>query len=79
MPIDGGVIHFDQLHGKLEGGYTVEAEFGDVESFRAFVPPDWFGEELFDGDLSSKKLSKLDVLPDRLRAQPAKAAAQVAA
>ncbi len=36
----------DCFHGPFEGMHLVEVEFPDLESARAFTPPDWFGEDV---------------------------------
>jgi len=47
VPLENGLVaELDIYHEKLEGLYTVEVEFDDVESAHNFVPPDWFGDDV---------------------------------
>lgn len=40
------IIFIDVFHEELEGLYVAEVEFNTEKEADAFVPPDWFGEEL---------------------------------
>lgn len=49
VALGGGLVaEVDLFQGNLTGLRYVEVEFDDVESARAFVPPDWFGREVTD-------------------------------
>jgi CYTH domain-containing protein len=43
---DGHIGELDVFHGVLQGLVFVEVEFADVEDADAFIPPDWFGENV---------------------------------
>jgi len=53
---NGLVAEVDIFAGALAGLRYVEVEFDDVETARAFTPPDWFGREVTD-DLRYKNSS----------------------
>jgi CYTH domain-containing protein len=40
------VIELDVFDGKLAGLIVAEVEFPNIEEANAFVPPDWFGQEV---------------------------------
>ena len=40
----------DVFHGELSGLILVEVEFGSTGAMEAFVPPEWFGEDVSDSD-----------------------------
>lgn len=42
----GLVAELDVFHGRLEGLRVVEVEFPDTLVADAFIPPDWFGDEV---------------------------------
>ncbi|WKX73999.1 CYTH domain-containing protein [Streptomyces sp. XD-27] len=46
VPLGEHVATVDEYDGALAGLRVVEVEFADTEEARAFVPPDWFGEEV---------------------------------
>lgn len=47
IPLAAGLTaELDVYHGHLEGLYTVEVEFASMEDAKAFVAPDWFGEDI---------------------------------
>lgn len=47
VDLEGGLVaEVDLFTGSLSGLRYVEVEFRDVESARAFTPPDWFGREV---------------------------------
>ena len=51
----------DIFHGYLEGLVFVEVEFESVEQADAFIPPDWFGEDVsLDIRYANHYLSKID-------------------
>lgn len=43
---DGRKAELDVFAGRLAGLVFVEVEFADEEEAKAFVPPEWFGEEV---------------------------------
>ena len=45
-PEYGLVAELDVFHGRLEGLRVVEVEFPDTLVADAFIPPDWFGDEV---------------------------------
>ncbi len=60
IPIKNSLMaELDLYHGELSGLVTVEVEFGTLDESSAFVPPDWFGEEITE-DLryKNKNLAK---------------------
>lgn len=44
--LDGHMAELDIFHGVHEGLVIVEVEFGSEEEACAFVPPEWFGEDV---------------------------------
>ncbi|MDD5945104.1 MAG: CYTH domain-containing protein [Clostridia bacterium] len=47
IPIDGGLTaELDIYYGRLSGLATVEVEFSTVSDAEAFIPPNWFGEDV---------------------------------
>ena len=47
VPLENGLTaELDAYHDALEGFFTVEVEFSDVEAANAFAPPAWFGQEV---------------------------------
>ncbi|MGA1191514.1 MAG: CYTH domain-containing protein [Bdellovibrionota bacterium] len=60
VPVRGYQAEVDVYEGHLSGLVTVEVEFPTKEEARAFIAPDWFGEEK-TGDLkySNRYLSTL--------------------
>ncbi len=48
MPLGERVAEVDVYSGRHEGVVVVEVEFPDLASCQAFVPPDWFGEDVSD-------------------------------
>jgi CYTH domain-containing protein len=56
---DGLTAELDEYYGELEGLFTVEVEFAEIDAARDFVPPDWFGKEVTeDSTFSNASLSK---------------------
>lgn len=49
-------IELDVFHGKYEGMLLAEVEFPTEQEARAFVPPDWFGENV-SGDYRYSNVS----------------------
>jgi CYTH domain-containing protein len=45
---DGHTGELDVFHGALQGLVFVEVEFADTQEAQAFVPPEWFGENVSD-------------------------------
>ncbi len=47
LPIGGDLqAELDIFEGRLSGLIFVEVEFGSEDAARAFVPPEWFGEDV---------------------------------
>jgi CYTH domain-containing protein len=46
IPYEGYRIELDVFHGDYEGFYMAEVEFESEEESAAFIPPDWFGEDV---------------------------------
>jgi adenylate cyclase len=46
IDVDGHTAELDVYAGPLEGLVVVEVEFASRDDAEAFVPPEWFGEEL---------------------------------
>ena len=40
------MIELDIFHGALEGVTLAEVEFASIEEANAFMPPEWFGEDV---------------------------------
>lgn len=43
---DGHTGELDIFHGILEGLVFIEVEFADSEDAKAFIPPEWFGDNV---------------------------------
>ena len=53
-------IELDIFHGDLEPLMLAEVEFPDEETALAFVPPEWFGEDVtFSTEYHNSTLSKM--------------------
>lgn len=60
---DGHTGELDVFHGALEGLCFVEVEFASEQDAGAFIPPDWFGENVsMDLRYTNSFLSKCDDL-----------------
>ncbi|MBQ6680172.1 MAG: CYTH domain-containing protein [Lachnospiraceae bacterium] len=46
IPCGEYMIELDVFHGKQEGLLLAEVEFPTLEEAEAFLPPEWFGEEV---------------------------------
>jgi len=46
IPYDNFTIELDIFHGKLAPLILAEVEFSNVEEANAFIPPNWFGEDV---------------------------------
>ncbi|MDR1912982.1 MAG: CYTH domain-containing protein [Clostridiales bacterium] len=46
VPLDLLTAELDIYHGSLDGLMTVEVEFKSLEDALAFIPPNWFGEDV---------------------------------
>lgn len=56
---DTHTIELDIFHGQLEGVTLAEVEFASEEEANAFLPPDWFGEDVtFDSRYHNSEMSK---------------------
>ncbi len=54
----GLTVELDIFHGSHEGLILAEVEFPDEEMARAFIPPEWFGEDVtFTGEYQNSRLS----------------------
>ncbi len=62
IPLSNGLTaELDVFHGKLEGLVFTEVEFKDEAEAKAFIPPDWFGEDVtFDKRYSNNHLAMVD-------------------
>ena len=60
IPLDDThTIELDLFHGQLEGIALAEVEFASSEEANAFLPPDWFGEDVtFDSRYHNSEMSK---------------------
>ncbi len=60
IPIENGyTAELDVYHDYLDGLYTVEVEFDDMESCESFVKPDWFSTDVSeDKEYKNTSLSK---------------------
>lgn len=47
---EGLVAELDIFEGDLSGLELVEVEFDSEEAMEAFIPPEWFGEDVSDSD-----------------------------
>ena len=63
IPLDDGLTaELDVFEGMFEGLVFVEVEFDSVDEATAFVPPEWFGEDVTkDRRYHNSYLSSLDV------------------
>lgn len=50
---DGNIAEINCFHGKLSGYFQAEVEFTTAEKAAAFVPPDWFGQEVTEDETHS--------------------------
>lgn len=59
IPLNSSLtVELDIFEGELEGLILAEVEFPDVEAAEAFLPPDWFGEDVtFSGEYHNSYLS----------------------
>ncbi len=48
IPYQGFTIELDIFSGIMQGHIMAEVEFESVEEANAFVPPNWFGEDVTD-------------------------------
>jgi len=66
VDLGGGLVaEVDIFAGSLSGLRYVEVEFDDVESARAFDPPDWFGREVTeDPRYKNSSLARLGLPAD---------------
>ncbi len=66
VPIeDNYTAELDEFHGCLEGLAFVEVEFPDEEKAAAFIPPDWFGQDVsFDKRYENNYLAAVENLED---------------
>lgn len=46
IPLDPYTIELDVFHGNLAPLILAEVEFPSIEEADAFLPPDWFGEDV---------------------------------
>ena len=52
IPLGGGLTaELDVFHDDYEGLFLVEVEFPSEEAAEAFLPPEWFGEDVTDSGL----------------------------
>ena len=59
MPYAGQTIEIDVYGGKNSGLVVVEVEFGSEEEAHAFVPPDWFAQDVSDRpEYSNRNLAR---------------------
>lgn len=60
IPLDAShKIELDIFHGDLEGVTLAEVEFASVEEANAFLPPEWFGEDVtYDIRYHNSEMSK---------------------
>lgn len=62
---DGHLGELDVFEGVLQGLSLIEVEFRDEQDARAFIPPDWFGENVSgDNRYSNSFLSSCESLAD---------------
>lgn len=61
IPIGNGLTaELDIFSGKFDGMLLVEVEFDSVEAADAFVPPEWFGDDVtYDKHFHNSYLSKV--------------------
>ena len=59
LPLDGLTVEIDIYGGSLEELMVAEVEFASLDEANAFVPPDFFGEEItYDKKYRNKNLAK---------------------
>ena len=60
MPFDNGLtIEIDVFHGKFQGLILAEVEFPTEDAANAFIPPDYFGEDVtFSSEYHNSTLSR---------------------
>ena len=60
IPLENNLTcELDVFQGKYEGLYLAEVEFSSEEEANAFIPPQWFGEDVtFDGRYHNSNMSK---------------------
>ncbi len=46
IPLDPYTIELDVFEGHMDGLIMAEVEFPTIEEAEAFIPPEWFGEEV---------------------------------
>lgn len=65
IPLDPYVIELDVFHDHLTGLILAEVEFPSIEEANAFIPPDWFGEDVsLTGQYQNSRLCQLTKLSD---------------
>lgn len=73
IPFGEYIIELDVFEPPFDPLVLAEVEFGNVEEANAFVPPDWFGEdvthenEYTNAAISQKRLAVPDIKPGRYR------------
>lgn len=73
IPFGEYTIELDVFEPPFDPLVLAEVEFGNVEEANAFVPPDWFGEdvthenEYTNAAISQKRLAVPDIKPGRYR------------
>ena len=65
VPLGSLVAEVDVFGSALEGLAVVEVEFPSLEAAQAFVPPDWFGDEVSADKRFKNQSLALDGAPDR--------------
>lgn len=65
IPLDEThTVELDVFQGSLSGITLAEVEFASVEEADAFVPPDWFGEDVtYDSRYHNSEMSRGALLP----------------
>ena len=60
IPFDNGLtIEIDVFHGKFQGLILAEVEFPTEDAANAFIPPDYFGEDVtFSSEYHNSTLSR---------------------
>lgn len=65
IPLDPYTIELDVFHGVYEGLILAEVEFPSLEECKAFVAPDWFGEDVSEsGKYQNSKLCRMNGISD---------------
>ena len=66
LPLDSShTIELDIFDGSLKGVTLAEVEFATIEEAGAFVPPEWFGEDVtYDKRYHNSEMSKGSCLPE---------------